>query len=170
MRSVFYRSEGITQTRKREREWTNIETVKCMLFVYILLCLCASSFLHHILCTASSHLNTVHTRDTTMENTCPLPLLTHKCPSFLAFLTQLCWLPVSGIVNWWSGQQTHFRINVSSKGGKCWFESGKFSSDTKRPVQSLFIRLRAQQPPICDRVITSRFCFCVCFPQFLTSF
>lgn len=40
-----------------------------------------------------------------MENTvpcqcqpCPLPLLSCNCPSFLTLLTQLCWLPVSGLL------------------------------------------------------------------------
>lgn len=57
MLSAYYRSTGSTQTRKRERERANIETIKCLLFFSIWLCLCVSSLFHHILRTASSHFN-----------------------------------------------------------------------------------------------------------------
>lgn len=56
-----------------------------------------------------------------MENTvpfcccqpCPLPLHTHNCPSFLTLLTQLCLLPVTGIINWRSGQQKKCKQCIS---------------------------------------------------------
>lgn len=35
---------------------------------------------------------------------CPFPLFTHNCPSFLTHLTQLCWLPQGLLIE--SGQQS----------------------------------------------------------------
>lgn len=117
-----------------QEERKGMNRYKNLLFFSILLCLCAASVFHHILCAASSHFNTNKWSSNhgkysslllmpSMSPSSLYPPLTFlpDCPhsTLLAFLYQ-------GLFIKKSGQLTHLRINVSSRGVNHFAPSNRF--------------------------------------------